>query len=263
MSDSVEVTLVANAGVLVRYQGSGILVDGIHHEDGHPFSRISPMDLHLMKMGSQPFAQLDYLLFTHEHPDHFTPLRVLDHLRNRPAKGVFVPDRKNGSAALGQLLDEVREQGIEFRTLGLEPGRVQSYALEDGLELTVIGTRHMGPQYQSVRNDCFILSLGGVNLMFTGDADYVADYYEKSLPDLELDAVFVNPLFYHNPHGQSIINDIFRPRNVVIYHMPPVHNDPMQLGLTVERALKKYSRPEVPTHVLRVEKQLLSFKLPC
>lgn len=256
----VEVELVANAGVLVSYGEVNILIDGIHCEDGHPFCKVSPADFRLMKTGAPPFARLDYLLFTHEHPDHFTPAMVGEQLKHRPVKAVFMPARRCGSNELKNLYDLVREAGIEAQALGLNPGESKKYELDEGIALTVVGARHMGPQYQNVPNDCFMLSLGGVNLLFTGDADHVAEYYEKSLLSVELDAVFVNPIFYHNREGGKIIRDIFRPENVVVYHMPSDENDPLQLRLTVDRAMENYSGCGIQTHILQEKRQKLNFE---
>lgn len=250
MADFIDITLVANAGVLVEHGGTGLLVDGIHRQDGHPFSMVSESDLELMRLGGEPFANLDYLLFTHEHPDHFTAPLVLEHVRQRPVRGMFLPDEEQGSAELGRLFGHVREQGIFFRSLNMEPGQARHFALGYDLMVTAICARHMGPQYQDIRNYCFLLSLGGMNVLFTGDGDHVAQYYELALRNVALDAVFVNPIFYHNPAGQVIINEIFRPRQVVVYHMPFAGEDTLNLEFMVGRDLSKYARPGIRTHVL-------------
>lgn len=250
MAEDLAITLVANAGVLVEYDGVGLLVDGIHHEKGHPFSQVDETDLTRMRQGDYPFTQLDYLLFTHEHPDHCTPQRVLEHVRQRPVKGLFLPDASQGSPQLAGLLDYLRRQSIPHRTLGLAPGHTRHFTLNEDLRLTVIGTRHMGPQYQSVRNDCFLLSVKNTNLLFTGDADYIADYFTAALTDVPVDAVFVNPVFYHNKNGQEIINTIFRPRHIVIYHMPFAPDDAMHFAYMVQRDMEKHARPDIRTHVL-------------
>lgn len=250
MSDCIAITLVANAGVLVAGNGVGLLVDGIHQEGGHPFDKVSEADMRRLFQGAGQFTPIDYLLFTHEHPDHFTPRRVMDYVLQRPVKGLFVPDATGGSPEFSRLLDYLRQRGLPHWTLGLAPGETRRITLADDLAVTAIGTRHMGPQYQDVRNDCFLITLHGMNLLFTGDADHVAAYYAAAVADVSLDAVFVNPIFYHNPAGQDIINTIFRPRHVVIYHMPSEQHDFMQFDSMVARDVEKYGQPDIRTHVL-------------
>ncbi|BCS87971.1 hypothetical protein PSDVSF_12130 [Pseudodesulfovibrio sediminis] len=262
VNEYISITLVANAGVCIECDGVGLLVDGIHNEGGHPFSRVSEADMERMRQGIVPFTHLDYLLFTHEHPDHFTPQYVLGHILNRPVKGLFLPSETDGSPNLALLLDRVRELAIPYWTLGLEPGTKQRFELADDVIVTAIGARHMGPQYATIRNDCFLLTVKGMNLLFTGDADHVAEYYAAALTDVTVDVAFVNPIFYNNKQGQQIINEIFRPRDVVIYHMPFAEDDTMHFSSLVRRDVKRYARPGMQTHVLSEANQALALPVP-
>lgn len=259
MNDCIKITLVANAGVLVEHNGIGLLVDGIHHEEGHPFSKVSKSDMKFMQQGASIFANLDYLLFTHEHPDHFTPKYVSEHIHLRSVKGLFLPHERDGSPDLALLHNHARNLAIPYMALGLEPGEMKRLVLTDDLVVTAIGTRHMGPQYKTIRNDCFLLTLAGKNLLFTGDADHVFEYFENALSEVAVDVVFVNPIFYHNPYGQEIINDIFQPRDLVIYHMPFEQDDTMQFSYMVKRDRQRFTRPGIQTHVLNGNKQFLYF----
>lgn len=250
MTDCIDIDLVANAGVLVRGGGLGLLVDGMHDQDGHPFGRVEAGDMARMGRAEGPFERLDYLLFTHEHPDHFTPDLVARHLECRPVKGVFLPAPAGDPEGRARLVRRLEERGVPHWTMGPEPGSTRTVSPEPGLKVTAVGTRHMGKQFRDVRNDCLLVSLAGMNLLFTGDADHVPEYYEEALRGVALDAAFVNPIFYHNPNGQGIIDDIFRPLELVIYHMPPNGRDPFHLAFTVKRALERYARPAMPVHVL-------------
>jgi L-ascorbate metabolism protein UlaG (beta-lactamase superfamily) len=258
-SDWLKVTLIANAGILVEAGGVTVLVDGIHNEGGHPFSKVSPEDIQLMCKGTDIFANLDYLLFTHEHPDHFTPQIVQQYIQCRPVKGFFLPGEHNGSPELKLLLEELRKRAIPHWSLGLRPAETQQVVLDDGLIVTVIGTRHMGPQYQAVRNDCFLLTLAGRNLLFTGDADPVPDYFAKAMEETAVDVVFVNPLFFNNAKGQEIINELFRPSDVVIYHLPFAQDDTMSFSAQVERDIKRFKHPARKYHMLNRKRQSLLF----
>lgn len=248
--------------MLIEHKGVGILVDGIHHEKGHSFSRVSSSDIKLMRRGADVFKKLDYLLFTHEHPDHFSPQYVSELLQHRSVKGLFLPDERNGSPDLTLLLEQIRERAIPFWTGGLKPGETKRVVLSADLIVTVIGTRHMGPQFRTICNDCFLLTLSGQNLLFTGDADHVAEYFTSALMEVCLDAVFVNPIFYHNSNGQEIINEIFHPRHVFIYHMPFGEDDTMHFSYMVKSDIKKYARPDIQTHVLDSTRQSFSLSAP-
>ncbi len=254
------ITLVANAGLLISHNNTGLLVDGVYDEEAHNFPAVSPQDLQHMQQGTGLFHHLDYLLFTHEHPDHFSPRMVQELIYHRPVKGLLLPDASKGSKELARLLSHIQRLGIPHWTLGLPPGETKRIDLASDLSITAIGTRHMGPQYQDILNDCFLISWAGKNLLVTGDGDHVGDYYQQAMEGIALDAVFVNPLFYHHPHGQEIIHDIFRPLHVVIYHMPDTQNDSMRLNLMVSRDIKRLKRLGIQNHVLTRENR--SFSLP-
>ncbi|WP_028582594.1 MBL fold metallo-hydrolase [Desulfogranum japonicum] len=256
MGDEIKITLIANAGVLVEHKGVGLLVDGIHHEEGHLFSKVTRDDLQHMQQGTGVFTHLDYLLFTHEHPDHFTPGHVLQHIRSRAVKGIILPGESQGSAELRKLYSQARKRYIPVWSFDVKPGSTKQVHLADGLHVTGIGARHMGPQYASVQNSCFLLTWAGRNLLFTGDADHVTEYFQDALDEVSLDAVFVNPLFYHNPIGQEIIQDIFCPKAVVIYHMPFEQDDTLPFSYMVESDMKRYAHHSRSTHVFREKKQI-------
>jgi L-ascorbate metabolism protein UlaG (beta-lactamase superfamily) len=253
---TIYVTLVANAGVLVACNGVRLLVDGLHHEEGHPFSKVPKETLARMMDGADPYASIDYLFFTHEHPDHFTPVCAAQYLQRRPVKGLFLPAQVSDEAA--RLYDDAQERSIFCKRFGLAPGETQHCALSDGVEVTALGTPHMGPQYRDVRNDCILLTLGGANLLFTGDADHVPEFYEEALSGVVLDAVFVNPLFFHHPEGRAVIDEIFRPRYLAVYHLPFEWEDGLHLGKLVARDIQRHGRPDVQARVLRAPGQTLA-----
>ncbi|MGE4191944.1 MAG: MBL fold metallo-hydrolase [Pseudodesulfovibrio sp.] len=259
MAECIDVTLVANAGILVRGGGTGLLVDGIHDQGDHPFDRVDRDTLVRMRQGDAPFQQLEYLLFTHEHPDHFTPGLVMEHLRYRRTKGLFTPDPRCGSVEAVLLARFAGELGVPQWNGSLEPGQAKTYGLGEGLGVTVIGGVHMGKAFTGVRNDSFLVSVGGSNLLFTGDADHVPEHFEKALAGVSLDAAFVNPIFYHNPEGQRCINEVFRPREVVICHLPDREKDTYHLWFTLERALSRHARPGMPVRVLTTDSPSLRF----
>ena len=42
MGEKLRVTLIANAGLLLEYQGITLMMDGIYGKEGHPFSNLKP-----------------------------------------------------------------------------------------------------------------------------------------------------------------------------------------------------------------------------
>lgn len=73
MQEQVKATFLVNAAVLLEFRGTKLLIDGIYDENGHCFSNLSERQWEKLKAGEGEFAGIEYLLFTHEHGDHFSP----------------------------------------------------------------------------------------------------------------------------------------------------------------------------------------------
>ena len=99
MQEQVKATFLVNAAVLLEFRGTKLLIDGIYDENGHCFSNLSERQWEKLKAGEGEFAGIEYLLFTHEHGDHFSPQRVAEYLEYRQPKAIFMP--RDGSAEKG------------------------------------------------------------------------------------------------------------------------------------------------------------------
>ena len=89
MQEQVKATFLVNAAVLLEFRGTKLLIDGIYDENGHCFSNLSERQWEKLKAGEGEFAGIEYLLFTHEHGDHFSPQRVAEYLEYRQPKAIF------------------------------------------------------------------------------------------------------------------------------------------------------------------------------
>ena len=88
----ISVTLLANAGVCIGYRGMTLLLDGIFGREGNPFSPLPADCRQKMCRGEPPFEKLDCLLFTHFHPDHFSPEMTMQIVGSRPVRALFFPE---------------------------------------------------------------------------------------------------------------------------------------------------------------------------
>lgn len=69
----IEITVAANAGVMIRAGNTVILADVLEDAGPYPFDRLPDSVLSQMAEGENPWRNAQYLIFTHEHPDHFAP----------------------------------------------------------------------------------------------------------------------------------------------------------------------------------------------
>lgn len=225
MDDPITLTLVANAGVLLSWQGTTLLIDGIFGSEGHPFSCPASETLEAMRRGAPPFERLDYLLFTHAHPDHFSPELTLELLRERTVKGVFLPQTR--SVRESGLADFLRERRIPSVLLSSETDHA-AYRIEPGLTVRAFTTLHLDEKYHHVHHFCYLLSLGEKHLLFTADVDYIHETLAQ-VRDVPLRAAFVNPLFFSDLRRRRFFRGELKAETLCVYHIPFSGEDQMHI----------------------------------
>lgn len=228
MDDEIRVTLAANAGVLLSFRGRKLLIDGLFRAEGTPFSSLPPATVKKLMDGQPPYDGIDYLLFTHGHPDHFSPDLTRSYLKRRGARGVLLPPGQDGS--LTKLRDEISAMGIPC-LIADGAGGAEARLAPD-LRIRSIPTRHLDKKYHDVPHVVLLMTLGEKRLLFTGDADYVGETFD-GLPPLR--AVFLNPLFFHACCTGRFFRGFFRTENYCVCHIPFPEDDVLRLRELPER----------------------------
>ncbi len=247
MDKTLRVTLVANAGLLLEYNGTKMLLDGIYGREGHPFSNLSPQVWQRMKEGQPPFDKVDVLLFTHAHPDHCSPEMTLEYLQQRPVKGVFLPDTR--TVAESGLADFLKGQGTPCALLSEQTDRTGFRVTKD-ITVRAFRTRHLDKKFEKVRHFCYLITFGEKTVLFTADIDYVSEDLSR-LEGVRLDAAFVNPLFFSVlTHGRFFKGKL-ESENLVVYHLPFAEDDTMTMRAGVERNLARWPAERGKVTVLK------------
>jgi len=247
----IQATLLANAGVLLQYRDTAVLVDGIYGSEPHYFSNLKPGVWEQMLRGEGLFEKIDYLLFTHDHPDHFSPEMTMEFLRARAVKGVFLPDspavKESGLTAF------LTERSIPFICLSQETGKA-AYRMEKGVTVRAIPTRHLDKKFQHVQHLCYLLTFGEKHLLFTADADYTQERFESIRRFFPLQAAFINPLFFGALRHGRFFNGELDARLTCVYHVPFEGDDPVNMRATLTRDLADW--PQEKGNVLVLDESL-------
>lgn len=223
MDEALHVTLLANAGLLLRYGGVTLLLDGIYGSEGHPFSTLPPQTREKLFAGQPPFDKIDYLLFTHAHPDHFSPGLTLGYLKQRRVKGVFLPETR--AVCESGLADFLRDSAIPAVFLSGATDRA-AYRIEPGITVRAFRTLHLDKLYQHVKHFCYLLSFGEKNVLFCADIDYTQETLAQ-VAGRPLRAAFVNPLFFSELRRRRFFRGALEAESICIYHVPFSGEDPM------------------------------------
>ncbi len=246
MEQALYVTLVANAGVLLEYDGTTLLLDGIFGREGHPFSCPNDATRRKLLEAKHPFEKIDYLLFTHAHPDHLSPEMTLEYLRHRQVKGVFLPDTRS-----------VRESGLEpWLEQSGTPAVLLSdatdhaaYQIEPHIAVRAFRTRHLDRQFEHVRHFCYLVTFGEKRVLFTADVDYVHEEF-RQLGSEPLRAAFVTPLFFNVLRTGKFFHGVLNAEAICVYHVPFREDDSMEMRPRLRRDLTLWDEDHPPAMAL-------------
>ncbi len=246
MEQALRVTLVANAGLLLEYDGTTLLLDAIYGREGHPFSNLTDAVWESLLDGGHPFERIDYLLFTHAHPDHFSPEMTLEFLRRRRVKGVFLPDTH--SVRESGLVSFLWQSGTPAVPLSDATDHA-SYRIEPHIEVRSFRTKHLDAAFEHVRHFCYLLTFGEKRVLITADADYVHEDF-ACLGDTHLRSVFVNPLFFSALRTGRFFRGTLDAETVCVYHIPFRDDDVNGMRGRLAHAYERWGKGRPPAFLL-------------
>ena len=198
------VLYVANEGFLVEAGGKKVLIDALFDDRTIGFAHIPNEEtLARMKTSEAPFDDVDVMLFTHRHRDHFGLGSVYERMTNDPSIVMVGPT---------QVVDDLRVvapalEGIDDRIHELDLGLFESTKLKvDGIRIRASRVRHSRymetdpstgaevDRHRNVENLIYLVDLDGFSFLHVGDAtlDQNADFFDdKGFQKEEIDVVFL------------------------------------------------------------------------
>lgn len=221
---------ISNAAVFLQYGKIKFLIDGLYLDQSGCFSAIPEKILEDMLQGKGELRNIEYLLFTHAHSDHFYSPYLERYLEHNQIKGLCLPPAEQSPAFLGE---NARKFAVPFDETG-------KAILTDEVSLGYLDVRHLDQKFYHVVNRCFWIQAGEKLLLFLGDADYQEDAF-LPMAERNVDIVFVTPVFYNHEKGRRILREIIKPWKIVLYHLPFPADDRMRFGNMVKRDAERYA----------------------
>lgn len=222
-ADHVRVTFVGNSGFLITARGKKILIDALFEGIGEP--ALPSYEVDLLRNAEFPFYDVDVILATHAHPDHFSADMVSQYLEKSPAT-VFI----STSQATSQI------KGFENRVISLDARAGSPKETEvNGIRIEAIYLSHGNPPagMEEPYNNGYIVSFDGFSLFQTGDVNDIRDVEPYNLAALNLDLAFIQHFFFYYSSSVEIIR-----KNIAAEYVFPIHylySDP-EINLTeIER----------------------------
>ncbi len=252
---SLKITFISNAGLLIQYHNTTFLLDGLYGTQGHIFSPIPETCLNDIFSQKRPFGQVDYLLFSHLHPDHFSEELVADYIESCSVKGICYPDTPG--VPTKKLVQAIQKNNV-YCVLLSESTDSSICHIDSHISIRTISTRHLSPDHNDIPHICYLLSFDEKNILFTSDVDYLSETFER-LNDITFDSIFINPFFLRSLHKKPFFQGSFHTKSFCVYHIPAPEEDSMLMRNMVARDLSSWTNPNIQVTGLFKPLQSVSF----
>ena len=213
--DAMVVRYVANSGMLVTAAGRRFLIDAPIRDGLSPYATSSAAERALLEGARAPYADIDAILITHWHEDHFSPDAVAAHLASNPRTLlVSSPEVVDRVRAIAPGLPAAR-----LRAVLPAPGSSERVDVS-GVDVHVLRIRHNPARRLPEQHVGFLIG-GAAPVLHVGDADPKADNFARlrSLPAVDL--AFLPFWYVTDATNRLMVGEAIRPRRIVAMHVPP------------------------------------------
>lgn len=256
MEKAIQITLLANEGIIVQFGRTKFLIDGLHENDGEFFSGLSQPVRQDLLDGEKPlFQSIDYLLFSHCHYDHFSATLTQLYLEKHPIKGLFMPDQS--TREFPALRETAHSKADLTSLIDLPLGQKQVFQLDNEITLTVFRSVHSGHPFIDVEHYCYLLDLSGYKLFIIADSHVDAAYFAEMLAGETINVALVNPMFINRYAGRAVIGQALKPQQIIVYHIPFEDHSRHGFRKIVPHDITKYQAGLPPISILWDELQTM------
>lgn len=247
-SPQIEITYVANCGFLVSSSTKKILIDALF-KDGYGEYPIPSTDIrNKMETCQAPFDQIDLILTTHTHKDHFDATMTYNHLKNNN-NGFLV-----GSQKVVEKLNDINGfEQIRQQVVEITPDLYTNIDTTiNNIEVKVLRLRHGGRNDGNLQHTGYIFKTNDITIFHSGDAEgYVEnlsgaeEYASVGIANENIDIALLNRGFFWEmgAPGIEIVRQYIKPKHIVLIHISKNESELNQVLNVIEQ--HKHELPEI------------------
>jgi L-ascorbate metabolism protein UlaG (beta-lactamase superfamily) len=215
---SLEVTYIANEGILLAAGATQVLIDGLHREYRASYPFLPEPYRDQIETAQPPFDEVDVVLVSHTHLDHFHAESVARHLQHNARARLISSEQ-----VVAQMQTWADYAAIESRVRAVGPPvkqRVAVDGLSGDLSIDILGLGH-GDRHAGIQNLGHIVRLGGKTVLHIGDAstEDASIFAAFNLPAAQIDVAFLPVWFLTSDEGEAIVRQHIKPKQIVAVHM--------------------------------------------
>ncbi len=200
---TLEITYIANEGVLISSCDKQVLIDGLHREYKRAYAFLPAGEREKIELAHAPFDEVDLILVSHVHFDHFHPESIGLHLMHNP-EAMLVSSHQVVEAVEKNFNDYA---AIKSRVTGATPLLKERIAMKAAaIDFDVHGLGHGSGRHDSIQNLGHVIRMGGKKLRHLGDAAPSTEIFETfNLDEEGIDIAFIPSGFLNEEYGQALV----------------------------------------------------------
>lgn len=216
MNHFCKLTYVSNAGVMLQCNDNKILIDGLCNSMPPIYKNPSNEVKELMISRVNPFDNIDALLFTHNHTDHFDAESTARLLKNNKDMFMIAPHK---------VVMEIKQRlpyDERNRMIKLDDSlrRIEDINI-NGINIQSISMLHDGKEYEKVGNLAYLVDMGGKRVLHVGDAKPIEENYRYlDFANKNIDLLIAPFPYIGLPSARQVIEKYIKPRKIAVVHLP-------------------------------------------
>ncbi|MGS2719134.1 MBL fold metallo-hydrolase [Paraglaciecola aestuariivivens] len=220
-----EAKYLANEAVLATFGDTKVLFDPFFHESFGTYQLVPEHIKQAILAGTPPFDDIDAIVISHAHDDHFAADEVLNYLKKFSKTKLIAPQQavdqlfnlESGHSVANQIT--AVDLAFEQKPISIEQG---------GLTFEALRIPHAGwPARAEVENLVFRVTLtkpeSQLTVMHLGDADVDDSHYLKHKAHWQKrlsHTAFVPYWFFYSAEGRDILAEILNIEKSIGVHVP-------------------------------------------
>ncbi len=216
MNPFYKITYVCNTGILAQYQGKKILIDGLCDSVTPIYKNPTDEAVHQIIKGISPFDDINMMLFTHHHTDHFEANSTAAALKNNPNIAII-----STSKTISMLAPLVSNYDKE-KMVALVPAlHASEYVNIQGIDIRAISLTHDGKGHENVQNLAYLIQIEDKKILHVGDAKpFEENFKNLNLVQEEIDLLLAPFPYVGIPSGREVIKKYIAPKKIGAIHLP-------------------------------------------
>lgn len=216
-SQEVNVTYIANEGVLLEKDSLKIVIDGFFSDGLRIYEEPSKAVLSQMKTATGIFSDVDYILVTHMHNDHFSKDLINEYLSKNPSCKVV-----SSNQIINQLDKRFKDRLYGYDSF--EKGEWKVFKRK-GIEIKMGRMVHPYYKNRDIVNLAYHVQLRESNYLHIGDAAMSVDNFQSlKIKEQRFDGAFIPLWFLIDSKGRQILKNHLDSKIVYAIHVSKDRN---------------------------------------